>query len=232
MEPKQERKIISRRARPAKAPLSREAIVSTALGLLAQDGLDGLSLRKVAAALDTGPASLYVYVSNLTDLKSQMLNHALGQVALQPVGADWHTQLRAVLHSYMDVLQAHPGLAHVAMAPILPGTNMWRILENLVALLIEGGIDTQAAAWGVDLLTLYVTAIAAEEYNRQRFGEGMGRMREALGRLEAGDFPHLVAMADALLWGLGVERFDWALEVMISGLRHAKPVRGPAVEAL
>src|SRR5689334_6270924 len=47
------RQIISRRTRPAKAPLSREVIVSTALDILRREGIAGLSLRKVAAALDT-----------------------------------------------------------------------------------------------------------------------------------------------------------------------------------
>jgi AcrR family transcriptional regulator len=50
--------VVSRRARPAKAPLSRDGIVATGLELLSEHGLPGLSLRRIAAALDTGPASL------------------------------------------------------------------------------------------------------------------------------------------------------------------------------
>ena len=63
-----EHKIISRRNRPAKAPLSRDLIVSTALEILERDGLSGLSLRRIATALDTGAASLYVYLANLNEL--------------------------------------------------------------------------------------------------------------------------------------------------------------------
>ena len=65
-------KIVSRRTRPAKAALSLERIVSTALEILEQEGLSGLSLRRAATALDTGPASLYVYLENLEIWKGTM----------------------------------------------------------------------------------------------------------------------------------------------------------------
>ncbi len=52
-------------------------IVSTALHILERDGLSGLSLRRVATALNTGAASLYVYVANLEELHALMLDHAL-----------------------------------------------------------------------------------------------------------------------------------------------------------
>src|SRR5919201_5400621 len=53
----------STRDRPAKAPLSEEAIVDAALAILKAQGLEAVTMRRDAAALDTGPGSLYVYVS-------------------------------------------------------------------------------------------------------------------------------------------------------------------------
>ena len=53
----------STRDRPAKAPLSEDAVVDAALAILQSDGLEAVTMRRVAAALDTGAASLYVYVS-------------------------------------------------------------------------------------------------------------------------------------------------------------------------
>jgi len=69
--------VVSRRGGAAKQPLSRDIIVAAALDLLTQEGLDGLSLRKVAAALDTGAASLYAYVEDLQELHALLLDRAL-----------------------------------------------------------------------------------------------------------------------------------------------------------
>lgn len=54
----------------------------TGLRILDRDGLDALTMRRVAKELDTGPASLYVYVANRDDLMAAMLDAALAQVPL------------------------------------------------------------------------------------------------------------------------------------------------------
>ena len=64
----------STRDRPAKAPLSEEAIVDAALAILKSEGLEAVTMRRVAAALDTGAASLYVYVSGREGLLQAMLD--------------------------------------------------------------------------------------------------------------------------------------------------------------
>ena len=64
----------STRDRPAKAPLSVGAIVDAALAILKSDGLEAVTMRRVAAALDTGAASLYVYVSGREGLQLAMLD--------------------------------------------------------------------------------------------------------------------------------------------------------------
>src|SRR3954468_17348154 len=66
----------SRRARPAKPPLSREAIVDAALAIVRDEGVEALSMRRVAQALDTGPASLYVYVADRDELHELLFDAA------------------------------------------------------------------------------------------------------------------------------------------------------------
>ncbi|AKV04327.1 Transcriptional regulator, TetR family [Labilithrix luteola] len=73
------RDVQSRRGGPVKTPLSRELIVGTALELLKRDGVEGMGLRKVAAALDTGAASLYAYVDDSNALQALVLDRALGR---------------------------------------------------------------------------------------------------------------------------------------------------------
>jgi len=215
------RHIVSRRGRPAKPPLSRAVIVTTALDLLTRDGLSGLSLRKVAAALDTGPASLYVYVANLADLHALMLDQALGAVAY-PAAEEggWRDRLTAVLTSYLRVLYAGPGLAQLALSTIPVGPQALRLIETLLGLLLEGGIDPAVAAWAVDLLTLHVAAIAAEQDVRRAQGDTFGPVTRAVAAVSAADYPHIHALRAELLSG-GAARFGWVVDVLINGVLHA-----------
>ena len=224
------REIIGRRSRPAKAPLSRDVIVSTALDILERDGLAGLSLRRVATALETGAASLYVYLSNLDELHALMLDRALAAVELPKTRRlPWRDRLKTFLLSYLHVLYERPGLAQLALSTIASGPNSLRIWERLLGLLKEGGVEDVKAAWGVDLLTLYVTAIAAEQSIRRASGQGLGRVETALSAISAVELPLVFAAKEALLSGGGDTRGAWALDVIIDGIVGGRIPPGTSV---
>lgn len=213
------REVRSRRGGSKKEPLSRERIVEEALRLLAEDGPEGMSLRKVAGALDTGAASLYAYVDDLPALKALMLDRALGDVDVRAARrAGWRDRTKAVLQSYLRVLLQHRGLAQLALGTIAFGPNAMRILDALLGLLAEGGMERTTAAWAVDLLVLYVTGIAAEQSSGLDPGRKDGPLARALGAASAEEHPHLSAAAGELLAGNGQERFHWAVDVMLDGM--------------
>jgi hypothetical protein len=85
-------------------------------------------------------------------------------------------------------------------------------------LLREGGVEDVKAAWGVDLLTLYVTAIAAEQSLRRESGQVLRRVEAALSAVSAEEFPLIFAFKKALLSGEGKNRSAWALDVIIEGI--------------
>ncbi|WP_282206420.1 TetR/AcrR family transcriptional regulator [Kitasatospora fiedleri] len=72
----------SRRERPAKPALTRAGIVTAAVRLMEAEGLQRVTMRRLAQELDTGPASLYVYVANTAELHAAILEHHLGRVDL------------------------------------------------------------------------------------------------------------------------------------------------------
>ena len=218
--PFEAREVVSRRGGPVKQPLSRDAIVAEALRLLTKEGLEGMSLRKVAAALETGPASLYAYVDDLHGLQALVLDRALAAV---DIGAGkgrggWRERLKRVLESYAKVLFQSRGLAQLALSAVAVGPHALRILDTLLALLDEGGLDRRTAAWAVDLLVLYVTAIAAEQSDRESPAEPEGSVAQAIRGAKADELPHVHAASEELLAGEGEERFAWAIEVLVSGV--------------
>jgi AcrR family transcriptional regulator len=211
--------VASRRGGPVKQPLSRDVIVTEALRQLTADGLKGMSLRKVAAALETGPASLYAYVDDLDALYALVLDRALEEVDTRGAAkTGWRDRLLGILESYARVLSARAGLAQLAFGTIAIGPNALRITEALLALLDEGGVDVATAAWAVDLLVLYVTAIVAEHSGGTDPVAPEGAVPRAILAVSEDQHPRIHAAREHLLSGKPQERFGWAIEVLLRGI--------------
>jgi AcrR family transcriptional regulator len=215
------REPLSRRDRPAKAPLSRAAIVSAALRLIREGGDERLTLRRLAAELDTGAASLYVYFANTEELYAAVLDELLGSIDVRRGSGSWRERLLTMLGSYVELLYEYPVLARTALVTRPSGANSLDLWEAQLALLAEGGVHSSEAAWAVDLLLQLATATAAEHGARARRSESTAedvRMGEAVEGLSADTHPHLAAAAGELLSGTPTTRRAWGLEVLINGV--------------
>jgi AcrR family transcriptional regulator len=225
----------STRERPAKAPLSGDAVVEAAMAIAAAEGMEAVTMRRVAADLDTGAASLYVYVRNRDELVRAMLDRAAaGSMPLAtPDPKRWREQVHELLGAFLGALEAHPGLA--AALPAEPPTteNALAGAENLLGILLAGGIAAQDAAWACDVLALIVTATAAEADVRRAAAlavtdadrdDLVTRMQDTFSGLPADRFPLLVAHSAELTAGESADRFRFAIDTFLDGLvaRSAK----------
>jgi AcrR family transcriptional regulator len=223
----------STRDRPAKAPLSREAVVDAGLNVLRRGGLDAVTMRAVAAELDTGPASLYVYVANRDELLNQMFDALALEVDLgpEPDPARWREQAEALLTRVRDTMDRHPGIARVPLANIPSGPGAMRVVERLLGILRAGGVDDQSAAWFIDVVFLYVNAASLETSIYAEAGvteDDVGQsVRENFQRLDPAAYPNLTSLLGALFTGGGDERFSFGLRLMIDGLVRAGDTGSP-----
>ena len=217
---------ISRRDRPAKEALSRTLIVETGLRILDEDGMDALTMRRVGQELDTGAASLYVYVKNRDDLLDAMLDRALGDVDFPPLDeGTWQERLTTIIERTIDAMGRHDQLALVALGAIPTSPNALRILDNLIAALMNTGLDKETISFAVDLLYLHATASAAENsaYRRrlitrgaeQSYVEGIDAMYQTL---SASDYPHILGLGRVILSGTGDARGEWMLRTLLAGI--------------
>lgn len=210
----------SRRERPAKPALTRQGIIDAALGILFEEGLAKVTMRRIAFMLDTGHASLYVYVRDTEDLHAQILDALLASVDLQGSGS-WRERLKALLTSYGEVLRNYPEMARMALSTQPNGLHYAAIVEQVLALLREGGADDHSAAWGVDLLLLLPTAMAVEhnvEVSPKREAERLSDMAARLGAVDPQRFPNITRLGPDLVSGDGATRSSWALDAMLDGI--------------
>lgn len=215
----------STRDRPAKAPLSLEAIVDAALAILTADGLAAVTMRRVAAALDTGPGSLYVYVPGRDGLLAAMFDRIIGTVELEkPDPKRWRAQLHALLARLRETLARHPGIAAATMIEPPRTEVAMRLLENLFGILLAGELAAQDAAWVADILSAQVTYAAIEGELRRTDVEAMaGQVAANLARLPAADFPLITDHAAELVAGDVDTRFRFAVDVVIDGVLSRRP---------
>jgi AcrR family transcriptional regulator len=224
----------SRRDRPAKPALSREAIVDAGLAIVREEGLDALTMRRLAQELDTGPASLYVYVANRDELWELLFDAAIAAIETEPTDTErWREQLHGLAARIVHVMaEQYPGIARLAMTHIPSGENAMRITESMLSLLKAGGVSDQSAAYAADLLNLHLTAIAYEHSvyrslyeDPEHELEEVARVTERFATISPERYPTLAALGPKLTYGDGDERFALGLDVLINGLL-ATPAEG------
>jgi AcrR family transcriptional regulator len=225
---------LSRRERPSKPPLTRDGIVAAAVTLMREGRLEHVTMRRLAAQLDTGPASLYVYVRNTAELHAAVLDELLGLVSLAPdeSATHWADIVVQLLWSYAGILFEHPGLARSALVTRPSGPHYLALLERLLTLLRLGDIPDDQSAWGMDILLLFATSIALEHGSLRQEAtveEDEEALAQALRQAPASAYPMIAALGKALISGAPHARFAWHVRMMLAGMA-ATPLPKGAIE--
>jgi TetR/AcrR family tetracycline transcriptional repressor len=229
----------AKKSKPARAevkpPLSSQAIVEAALRIIDAEGLDAVSMRRIAQELGTGAASLYAHVADKEGLLDLVVDQIMAEMvttyaAIAPaVPGDWQEQLKDMARASFQALIAHGDVARAFAGRIPFGPNGLVAVETQLAVLRSAGLPDQMAAFAGDLLSQFVTGYAIDEVSwRGRFPNGteqdmieqLGRLQDYLKALPVERFPNMVAMAAQLLAGGSDEmsRFELGLEVLVRGL--------------
>ncbi|MFI7421371.1 TetR/AcrR family transcriptional regulator [Nonomuraea sp. NPDC049684] len=227
----------SRKQPQIRRQLSQDLIVETGLRVLDAEGLDALSMRRVAQELDTGPASLYAHVANKEELLELVYDRVLGEIRLpEPDAGQWKDQLRSYALEVYRVLNRHADVARAALANIPTGGNSLRAGEFVYGLLLEAGMPPREAALCLDRLSLYLIGDAYEgsvHISRMRaagvsspeeyFASFTGQIADYYRALPADRFPYLVEHIDDLVAADGEERFRYGLELLLDGIESRMP---------
>ena len=207
-----------------KKPITVDGIIETAFGIVEREGYDALTMRGVASALETGPASLYAHVVNKEDLDDLLIGRLCAEIELPtPNPRTWREQIISVCTQIRDQYLRYHGISLAALAVVPTNTETLRVNEGMLAILLAGGVDPQTAAWAVDALALYVNAFCLETSlkDRQAGREGWAVGRDdLLSRFAAlpDAFPHTKRYAAELTSGTALDRFAFTLDLIVGAL--------------
>jgi AcrR family transcriptional regulator len=207
-------------------PITRDAIVATALRLLDRDGLDALSMRRVADELGTGPASLYWHVGSKDGLLDLVFDAVIGEQHIpDPEPERWAEQLKEVAHTMRATILAHRDVVRISIGRIPMGPNALRYSERILAILRAGGVPDELAVLGHHLLFSVVNGFTLDETGdpgggegRPSLDEGAAMARDYIASLPPDRFPNMVAVADWYAVTDNDRRFALLIDLYVDGL--------------
>ena len=212
------------------AGLSKQRGVVEAIRIADREGVDGLSMRRLADALGAGAMSLYHYVANKEELLDAMIDVVFEEIELPPEETDWQSAMRRRSVSARQVLERHPWAIGLMESRTSPGPAHLRHRAAVTACLRRAGFTVLMATHANWLLDSYVYGFALQEASLpfDTAGEFADMAEDVyLPQLPADQFPYLNESAAALV-AAGydpAEEFIFGLDLVLNAL---EPLRASA----
>ncbi|MEV5434520.1 TetR/AcrR family transcriptional regulator C-terminal domain-containing protein [Streptomyces sp. NPDC052682] len=162
--------------RGRKPSFSREAITAAAVALADAEGLEAVTMRRVAAEVGAGVMSLYSYAPDKETLLELMVDHVSGELPLTtPLSGDWRADLKAIAHLQRDLMLRHPWLPAALSTRRTPGPRTLAFLERALAALRPTGLDGAARLEVFAQLTAFVAGHVTYEISQTAAGRSPER---------------------------------------------------------
>lgn len=218
---------MAKRNEAARGRLSRDAIIASAVSLADAEGLDAVTIRRLAQEHGVTPMAMYWHFSDKDSLLDGLADHLIEAVKLpEPDDAPWDAQLRDILVAFLAAIRPHPAMAGLALRRILAAESGLRIAERVLGLLRQAGFASgRAAEVGTFLICSVITLVGADPAPgpRQAGAEREQSLRDKRARLESLPptvYPNLIAAAPALVICRDAEDyFSLNLELLVQGVR-------------
>ncbi|HEX2028021.1 MAG TPA: TetR/AcrR family transcriptional regulator [Nitriliruptorales bacterium] len=210
----------------AAAGMSRERVLNAAVALADREGLEALTMRRLARELGAGTMTLYHYVADKDDLLDGMVDVVFSEIDLPATDADWRTAMRERAASVREALARHPWASGLMELRMTPGPTSLRHHESVLECLRGAGFSIQDATHAYWILDSYIYGFSIQEASLP-FGtpEQLAEMAEVvLPRLPAAEYPRLNEAAAASLESGHdyTDEFEFGLDLILDGLERLR----------
>ena len=225
---------------PAKfrVPLSRERVLNAAFMLAARDGIESLTMRKLADELGVGAMSLYHYVPNKVELLDGMVDLVFSEIELPSTDIEWRTAMRQRAISTREALNRHRWAVGLMESRLTPGPASLRLHDAVLGCLREAGFSIELAIQAYSVQDAYIygfalqekslpfdtteeSAAVAEEQYREYAELADERQMGAL----ADEFPYLAEVVAGHVANVGydfTEAFEYGLDLILDALEQRR----------
>ena len=213
-------------------------IAASALEIVDRDGLGGLSMRSLAAALSTGPMTLYNYVRDRGELEELVADAVIADVKVPAPSSDWRNDVRAIAVSMWETMRRHPNAVPLVLTRRTVSASSYLAADRLIAALSRAGLAD------VDLLASFraVLGLVMGGAQAELAGPLAGNEREKeqitvaarIGGLAGAEHPHIAALAQTSQQSTAVADFERGLDILLAGIESltvAPTVKSPTRHA-
>jgi len=218
--------------------LSNERVLRVAVALAARDGIDSLTMRRLANELGAGAMSLYHYVPNKEELLDGMVDIVFSEIELPSTDLDWRTALRRRAISTREVLNRHRWAVGLMESRATPGPASLRLHNAVLGCLREGGFSIETAIQAYSVQDAYIYGFALQEKNLPfDDAEGAAAVAEEQVRQFAElaqeqqsaaleqEFPYLAEVVGGHVAKFGYDfaaAFEYGLDLILDGLEERR----------
>ena len=219
---------------PVKERLSRERIVENALALADAEGLDAVTIRRLAQDQGVTPMALYWHFKDKDRLLDGIAERLLSEVLLpadEPDPGRWEEQFRDLLAAVLAVLRAHPAVTELVQTRFMLSVAGLNITERALGLLRMAGFSpeqsAQVASHGLTAIVQLVTsepgALVGEDIAERE--QRLRTKKAMLQTLSPQRYPNVLASSDAFIECSSTPAyFELGLDLFIAGVRGTQPV--------
>ncbi|TCP56641.1 TetR family transcriptional regulator [Tamaricihabitans halophyticus] len=215
----------ARKRRPRKS-LSPEQVVDGAITLIQREGIDALSMPKLAEELDCGVMTVYGYVANKDDLLAKVTSRLVDALPLDISGEpSWDDALRRYCIALRQRMLEFPTLAQLLIKRRLWSPSMADVIEWLLDRMASAGWRPDEALRAYRAAQTYTLGFAVYEAERTQthpYREHETWWRQTLADLPPEQYPRLNEVAEFLPRGALEEQYHWGLERLIGGIAEQR----------
>jgi AcrR family transcriptional regulator len=205
-----------------RAQLTRERVVGAGIELADRDGIESISMRRLAQELGVEAMSLYTHVRNKDDLLDGMVDAVIGEIPTSADGADWKTSLRQMVLAARSIVLTHPWAPRLIESRTTPGPATMRYINTVLGLLREGGFTIAQSHHAIHILGSRALGFTQELFDDS--GDLEPETAASLASELGSALPYVAEMALAVTHGGALGRcddeieFEFALDFILDGL--------------
>jgi AcrR family transcriptional regulator len=202
--------------RPVTGRLTLETIVDAACELIAAEGFEALSMRKLAQRCGVVAMTLYGYVRTKDELLAAVADRFFGELPLsEDDGSPWQEQVAAVFRSVRRMFLDHPELISIVATHRMDVSAAYRGAERVFACLRDAGLGDREVVGAFNALTSFTIGAAQREAGLR---EGTAGALPGIRQLRAEQFPHVISLAGLLATRDPEHDFETGLGLLIRGI--------------
>lgn len=206
----------------SRQPLNTARVLEAAIAFADRNGVDALTMRKIADELGFGVMSLYNHVANKDEMLTGMVDVVAATIAPPSIGGDWRHAMKASALSAHDALIAHPWAASEWSVRI-PGPARVRYMDSILRALTDANLSSSLVYHGYHAITMHIVGFTLQQIGYQRSLSGdLHDVASAFLDDMGGNHPHMAEHVHAHLSGEDHgDDFSFVLDLILDGLERA-----------